>query len=778
MITEAEKRKEKDYLKTVLYILEKNLQNNTEDYQKNSESIRKQLKYMWEENIADPYEYYNLKQIIESKNMFGDSLNLSIKTQKRMVESAYFARIDFDDGDENFPVYIGIASLIDGGHFYVYDWRAPISSMFYDFELGDGEYTLPNGNKVKGKITLKRQYKIEGDQIIEIFDTELQVIDTILQKMLSGNATSRMKSIVKSIQAEQNSIIRKRNVDILVVQGPAGSGKTSVAMHRIAYLLYAEKETLKNSNILIISPNEVFSSYISGVLPEVGEENVYQTTYKDYIRSFVKEFKVKGDMSDVYEELFTENRKSVFFNSIQLKFAMVYFNVIETWLLKNRAELLGLSDVVVDGNVLINKEFLEKFASTLDPSLSIIQQADQINDKIISHLDIKLHKDPKTKSKIVKSLKMRIDKIRTRNLYLSLYEDQDIFIGEVERAYNEFGTRREERLSIKELKEIFDYTQMHLKKEIMPYEDVLSYLYLKGRIRGFTPQVKIKHVVIDEAQDYTTLQYNLVSKMFPTAKFTLLGDVNQAIMPMAQHRNYDTIVNMMTRKRPKAKTETAYLSKTYRSTYEINTFAKNLLSDKIGIKQVERHGDKVQIIEELGNLTESKIFDDALKIKKKYQAVAIICKTERELLAVKKALETIKKAEKFAFMTKDADDYTTEKVIIIPSYLAKGLEFDAVLVFGATEENYSAQYANLFYVVCTRALHKLSIYHNGNLCKQAVLAIKDSEEVVQVKKYEAAPVGAEPKAKANPKQKLKKEKVIPKPKKENIKKVNIKGETK
>ena len=217
--------------------------------------------------------------------------------------------------------------------------------------------------------------------------------------------------------------------------------------------------------------------------------------------------------------------------------------------------------------------------------------------------------------------------------------------------------------------------------------------------------------------------------MFPNSSFTIVGDINQAIMPMAKYKNYDTIINTIMHDRPLDSAEMTYLAKTYRSTYEINTFAKTLVSDKIGYKQVERHGDKVKFVADTKEIVGKRIFQDAVRQKRKYRSVAIVCKTEAELVEIKNALVSAGMDRKFAFVNKNTVDFDTKKVQIIPSYIAKGLEFDAVLVYNATAQNYTADLANLFYVVCTRALHKLSIYADD---KPSVLVEKAFAEASEV----------------------------------------------
>ena len=309
--------------KTVLYILEKELQKAKKITDTNADDIQEEMRYVWDatNRVSDVEFEYGMRRIQIKSIVASDAANKH-RNYTKMLKSAYFARIDFETDGEVLPVYIGIASLEHGGDFYIYDWRAPISSLFYDYEMGEASYVVPGGEKINGKITLKRQYKIEGDKIKQIFDTDMQVIDSILQSMLESNATDKMKNIVNTIQKEQNKIIRKNDVDILIVQGPAGSGKTSVAMHKVAYLLYSERAKINNSNILIMSPNEIFSNYISGVLPEIGEDNVYETTYMDFVRAFLNEFKIKGNMNDIYETVFDEDNKKVKstqYNSIKLK---------------------------------------------------------------------------------------------------------------------------------------------------------------------------------------------------------------------------------------------------------------------------------------------------------------------------------------------------------------------------------------------------------------------------------------------------------------------------
>lgn len=718
MISEKELKKERDYLKTVLYILEKEISKYSGWQELMEQSIYSKMKYVWEEGENDPDIISQIKQTINREEVTSYNAEKQKKTYARMIKSAYFARIDFDDGEEVLPVYIGVATLENGGHFYVYDWRAPISSLFYDYELGEASYTLPSGDEVKGKITLKRQYKIENDTIVQIFDTNTQIIDEILREMLEGNATTKMKNIVRTIQKEQNKVIRKK-ADLLVVQGPAGSGKTSVAMHKIAYLLYSERKTLKNENILILSPNEIFSDYISGVLPEMGEDNVYQTTFMDYIKSNLHEFKVKGSMNEIYEEVYgNEANRSVVYHSAKLKFGAVYIHLIENFLHEKKDQLLCITDYVSDGKVLVDKEFLSKYSDELIATGKSYRERNRlIVQKILLHLDIKLHKEPRQRAKLKKQLEGAIDRIKPKDLYIELYSNKDKFISMIESIYNETATPKDFRLTIKELSDIFEYTSQMLAKNIIPFEDVTGFMYMRSRLLGTKCRTGLKYVVIDEAQDYTIMQYKMINEIFKNCKLTVLGDVNQCIMPFNKYTDLSKILNILKEGREGAVVDESYLTKTYRSTFEINEFAKSILASTENYTQVDRHGEPVHIFKDSIQNNASRIIEDAIEVKQKYNTVAVITKTEAQALEFKKLLESKKKAHLFKVMTNQDNAFSEDKIMVLPSYIAKGLEFDAVLVLDADADNYTMQDKNLFYVVVTRALHYLAVYYRKTVTK-------------------------------------------------------------
>lgn len=715
MISKAEERKELDYLRSVLYVLEKEIAKLEDGKEQLESDIQESMRYIWEEGSVEADDWINSQDSVRQLNRGVLQSEKHLKAYRRMVGSAYFARVDFDDGNEVTPIYLGIASLKDGTNFYVYDWRAPICSPFYDSEIGESSYTLPDGTVVDGKVTLKRQYKIENDKIVEIFDTDTQVVDDVLAKILSTTGTTKMRNIVATIQKEQNKIIRKDDVDILAVQGPAGSGKTSVALHRIAYLLYADKENLNKTNMLILSPNETFSDYISDVLPQMGEDNVYQTTFYDYVQSYIKDFKIKNNMNSVYEELFI-GLKTPFFNSIKFKFWPGYIKLIENYIDEIRYSLFGIDrDIEIDGEVVASSEFLCRFVDNnlTNSSITLFEQAKLINEKIMAIAGIKLQKNLKARNKLERQLKANLKKVTARAIYMGLFESLDGFTKRVQDIYNELSVEKSEKMTIKDLKEIYEYTIDGLQKGILSYEDVTPFMYLKERVVGVTEQHAIKQIVIDEAQDYTLVQYQIIANVFKGARMTLVGDLNQSIMPFVWYDDYDSILSVLKSNRARDIVETQYLTKTYRSTVEINEFANNLISTKQLIKtQLDRHGAPVEIVKDNGVGENAEFVKDALRLKTENNTVAIIFKTEKECKELQRSLQKSANFKNFKFMVEGEKNFVNTHIMVMPLYMAKGLEFDTVLIPKANEDNYSAENKKLFYVAVTRAMNNLKIYYD------------------------------------------------------------------
>jgi len=444
----------------------------------------------------------------------------------------------------------------------------------------------------------------------------------------------------------------------------------------------------------------------------------------DFVRAFLTEFRIKGNMNDVYETVFVEDTldsKSVAYNAIKLKLGAVYINLIEEFLKSKRADILGLEDIKVVGKTIITKEYLTKLADELEGNgLSFFDQCKKLIEKINLHANIKLNKETGVRASLKKSLESNLKKVKAKNLYIDLYSNEDRFISMLENIYNTTGTPKNQRLTIKELHDIFVETKSNLERNSIDYADVSGYMYLKDRLTGLVSQSKkIKYVLIDEAQDYTIMQYKVLSHLFKNSKMTILGDLNQSILPFYAPSSYDSILNVLKAERNTTSYDVKYLTKTYRSTYEINMFAKHIIGETNLYNQVDRHGDEVSIIKDKGlncAIDEKlQIITDAVALKKYYNSIAIITKTAKEAKALKERLEGKSGSSLFKLVSSKDKVFQTDRIMIIPSYLAKGLEFDAVLLFDANADNYKENNKLLLYTACTRALHKLNIYYSNQL---------------------------------------------------------------
>ena len=716
MITEEEIVKEKEYLLKVVDILDDELQSYDMKVKALSNNIQEQMSYAWDKTnrLSDTEFVYALANI-QKRSVYAENANKKVNSYKKMLNNAYFARIDFDDGEEVLPIYIGIASLQQGDEFYVYDWRAPISSMFYNSEVGNASYTISTGDKISGKITLKRQYKISGREIKEVFDTDMQIIDNVLKQMLSKNASNKMKNIVNTIQKEQNEIIRKNDVDLLIVQGPAGSGKTSIAMHKIAYLLYSERDKINNSNVMILSPNEIFNNYISDVLPDIGEDNVCQATYFEFAKAYITEFSISSKIEDAYEIVYASNKdeNKNKYDELKFKFDPIYTQLLADYIELNKIDLMGLEPIEIAEETIMTLDEMASIASKIPANgESLYIRGKKIIERIYLSASMKTKKHltlEKLKKQALENL-VKI-KIKIGSLFRKLYSDKDEFKNFVKSEFEKYD-RAEDYFKFN-FDFIFDETSSALSNDHLEFQDVTPFMFLKSRIIGISANKNIKYVLIDEAQDYSIAQYKILAMLFKNSNITLLGDINQSILPFNNTKDYKEIEKTIKLYKPNISSNECELSKTYRSTFEINEYAKKVISSKNTYTQVDRHGDEI-VVHKQDNFDPKEIIENSLNLKKSYNTVAIICKNIEETLLYNQIINSPEYVNKFRIVTKNDNVFVEEKIMIIPSYLAKGLEFDAVLVSNASSEQYTELERNLFYVVLTRALHKLEIYYTNS----------------------------------------------------------------
>lgn len=668
---------------------------------------------------------------LKKHTVYYNDILKNLKLLDKMADSPYFGRFDFVESSSDFleKIYIGLRTLRDPDTFdiIVYDWRAPISSVFYRFEKGRAFYEAPDGI-IEGNVVLKRQYKIENQKLKYYFDCNVVIDDEILKEALGRNSTAKMRTIVETIQKEQDKIIRDVDGDVLVVQGVAGSGKTSIALHRIAYLLYFKRDkNLKKDDILIISPNKIFSQYIKNVLPELGEENVNEIIFEDFVKNSIGDVVLVEERSDYVERLSSCEDK-VMLDSAKLKNSSEFIVILNRLLSYYVRNMIEFKDVYYDGKVLYNRhdlknEFLnDKMNRPMRKRLKRLEM--KIFDKIHSFRKERLSKierfvedhkghefEIKAYSRLLSIKEMRTIKkqitsftdVNFLDIYKLLFSDKDLF------------KRLSSGLNLNLSEDFFKIAELTCKNiddGKVYYEDIGPLLYLKYKVEGVTAYKKIKHVVIDEAQDYSQIFYEIFKLIFRDAKFTVLGDVNQTLDRGIDEAFYDLIEEVFAGRKIKK----FFVENSYRSTYEINEFSVGLLKHPPKITPFERHGDKPQLVSR-GSFEEicKNIVDDASDLfMAGYKTIGVIAKTKDEANKAYSIMKNFVNAK----LLNSKDDEMIEGINIITPYQAKGLEFDVVFVFNASCENYKTEYdRNLLYIACTRALHRLIIYSLGNFCE-------------------------------------------------------------
>lgn len=732
-INELELKEEKERLDIVIKEIRKQLDEKESMKERFRKDNIEQQKNLWEEvggvsaasmdGVAQFVNYIGGIKQLKREHEFSKA---QIAKYEKMYSTPYFGRIDFTDDNEDFDekIYIGIAGLInEDNDFLIYDWRAPVSSMYYDYEVGKAEYICPECT-VKGEIHLKRQYKIVEGKIQYMFDSSLKIDDEMLQQILSKSADSNMKTIVTTIQKEQNKVIRNEENKILIVQGPAGSGKTSIALQRIAYLLYKHRDKITSDNILIFSPNDIFNDYISNVLPELGENNICQTTYKAYMHKVLDTKIAKEDMSDMMEYILNRKRNDAFnkrIQSIKYKVSYEFIEILKSYVSYLENKKTDFKDIVFRDKLIADKKEIEQLFNSDYKRFPFRNRLKKIRERIlfllepyekqrIKEVSEELRKTDNSlyKAEIVEKstsvvreeirpLKEMLNKMTEFDLmkiYKNIFQDEQFF---------EFLCLDNEK--IKYIKNIGKYTIESLKQGILNYEDQPPLLYLKI-ILGDVPDVSlIKFIVIDEAQDYTALQYEILKQLFPKANITMLGDLSQSINSYMNVGSYDVLAKIF----DDSSMALINLTKSYRSTAEITVFCRKLMKNRVEGQWVKRSGEAPEIIKASEDNLYQKVIDDIEILKSKgYNSIAIIARTASEALNTYKFM---KNKIKLSLVQKNDKDYVNG-VVVIPSYLSKGLEFDAVIVLDVGGENYTnKEERNLLYTVFTRALHVLHIYY-------------------------------------------------------------------
>ena len=663
-ISKEELIKEKKKLQDVLVKLDEELDQVSSDLFLKEEELISFRKLNYQDKAS--FDSAEFNQIMTADELEAFRVLSKRKYYKSLInikDKPYFASFIYQDKEGNtYDIYMALTYLKDKDYDNIlYDWRSPICSLFYDYEIGPCQYQVDDYIH-EGKLLKKRQYIIENRNLMGVFDNSLNIDDELLQKVIAASDNEKMKNIVNTIQAEQNRIIRNLDDHNLIVQGIAGSGKTSVALHRIAFLLY-RINNLRSNNVLIFSPNKIFSEYISNVLPELGEANTLETTFSDYLSYFLKEYKCiesfpafiskyyKGDKSELEIIKYKQSREIIKDLDHYIDYLTHNFNITK--------------DITLDKINEVSKhelEFLLKDKYSRFPLAERIEEA-------AKYLSLKYYGTPgKRKGPIRKLIKDSINiSLNIKDLYRDFFQSDFV----------------KYKLTIKP-------TQM------IDYADALLVAYLKGKLFGFPYNNYIKQVVIDEAQDYNYLQYMIIKELFKKADFTILGDVNQNINPYYQYESLLELSEIFT--------DSNYLEllKTYRSTKEIIEYTNQILNlDYVNAIKKSNHKDVL-----IRNVQDSKqsLLSDIHNLTTTYKSLAIITKEDSEALEV---YNLLKDDLNISLLTEDSKEFIKD-LVIVPSYIAKGLEFDSVIIIDKDKSFKQNKY--LYYVACTRAREELVIY--------------------------------------------------------------------
>jgi len=711
-------------------------------------------------NLDDAHEavetYISIRQqaeVLSERERSHRHAELQLKTLRRLRQSPYFGRIDFTESGQKQTerIYLGIGSLLDNDEvsFLIYDWRAPVASMYYDYAPGPAEYETPSGT-ITGTMERKRQYIIRDGEIRSMFDTGVTIGDELLQEVLGKQASTQMKSIVATIQKEQNRIIRNERSRLLVVQGAAGSGKTSAALQRVAYLLYRYRNTLRADQIVLFSPNPLFNSYISTVLPELGEENMQQTTFQEYLeRRLGNRFRLEDAFAQL-EYVHTASHEPGYqarMAGIRYKASAAFLQVMDRYLEHLGKTGLPFRDLVFRDRVLISAERItEKFAS-LDASVRIPNRVRLVAEWLLEELEVRARIESKKQwvedevelldqddfrqayQQLRKQKRMSgstfDDSIREQKWLAALVVNRhfeplrasvkQLQFLDIPAAYrqlfsewNRFFPSDQVHALPSEWKEICRQTIERLDRGEMSYEDATPYLYLQDRLEGFRTHTAVRHVFLDEAQDYSPFQFAFLKRLFPHSKFTVLGDFNQAIYAHASGSSFDEVTALF----EPEQTEKIVLTRSYRSTRPIVEFTRAMVPGGEAIEPFQREGSKPTVTpasnqRELADLIVRRI--GQLRANG-HRTIAVIGKSFAEC---QEAYAALRDHVQIRLINKETVSFA-EGVLVIPSYLAKGVEFDAVIAYNASALQYGQESERrLFYTVCTRAMHELHLYTIG-----------------------------------------------------------------
>lgn len=668
------------FLKEITDCLQQKIKELDEDLSAGQQEIKNMHEYYWEnytEMDEYGYENYDNQQALLHQVHANEEKLSKRKRLTKMLESPFFGRVDFryDGEEESETFYIGIGNFAPraGMRPLIYDWRAPVSGLFYDYDRGPAAYDAPGG-RMEGEITSKWQYKIKNGHMIYGFESDTKIDDEILKQELGSGGDVQLKNIVRTIQKEQNAIIRNTEDRILAIQGAAGSGKTSVALHRIAYLLYHDRENLKAANILILSPNNAFSDYISHILPELGEEHIQEMSFDLFAYKELKE--VANDCEDRYDYLekkmkFQDSEWEIRFKEKQ---SASFIGQMEGFLAMLEEDLVNIRSFTFKGFHKTEEEIIHLFYFKFQ-TVPLLARMDAVMEYLIDEYET-------LRGKNISEEDMEALRETFQKMYVTtdLYEIYGWLLKDC--GYPELSNAEYERRKLE-------------------YEDVFPMLYLKYRLKGSRKHKNIKHLVIDEMQDYSYLQYSILSMLFH-CRMTILGDRAQTM---------DSECQDVTKFLPKIfgrKIRKIVMNKSYRNTLEIAEYAERIRGGE-GLELFQRHGKEV---EEFHGLSMEEMLENIEKQVKssyaQYETAAVITMNESDAYDIYRLLKN--RQLPVSYMDRDTSVFK-KGMTVTTFYIAKGLEFDQVFAVLGRETN--PLYKQAKYISATRALHELYVYEEN-----------------------------------------------------------------
>ncbi len=681
---------EQEYFTKLQTAMDADIEQSRADIEYRSKAIKAQKKYMRDSHgDMDDEEFLQNMQNVNNDTLFVEHASKRLERLVRQRETPYFGKIKFiydEDGIE-IPLYIGMNGYLRAGQEepLIYDWRAPVSDMYYDGGKGAASYKSPDG-EFSGIITEKKQFDISKGKLREIVDVDENINDSVLMSALSKNSSTKMKSVVATIQKEQNAIIRNTTASHLVVDGRAGSGKTVIAMHRIAWLLYNNRKKLKADNVVILSPNGVFGDYISGILPELGEDNVPEKEFDSLMEEILfvdEEYENKLEQADAICELAGTAHPRL--KNIRYKMSIEFFRLFHAYL---DEYIKGISfrdfhfEKVEYTREQITKMFTDRFARY--PVYERFEKiayfiADQVED--IQNKDFSNEK----KQKMIQQIQQEM-----------IYQYAERNLVEIYRRF--LSTLEEVHPHITEV------TNMYGK---ICYEDILPIFYLQVYFYGCNAYNNMKHLIIDEMQDYSIFQYAVLDRIFK-CRMTILGDRYQVLFYDEKETVIDVLREVFETGKSNSGFELKELFASYRSTCEITNYANQILGNGMKAADViERHGSEPERVQFADEKTAVCHIAEKLQYGEMdgYDNIAVICYDEEQAYNIYKQLDEYTDV---TLLTRMSSVYTGG-VVVLPRFLAKGMEFDVAFVLNCTSEEENVINRQSLYIACTRALNELYI---------------------------------------------------------------------